>query len=461
MAVFQGASEAPISESYGSIRSNAEKQSTGSGPEGCDENGPAAALLVGHVSIQICSLLPPVRLGPPCRRPILIATKYLVFRGQGTRNCALTAQCEISLAINFIPSHYVGVWSFDHRRQFASDNNAGCCPEVFAALQNSNPGHVVGYGSDAITTQAKEAFRELFETDCETFFVFSGTAANSLAIGSFCSAHHSVLCHRHSHVESDECNAPGFLNQGLRIVTVEGENGKIDLPNLQEGLRGRRDFHASQPRVVSLTNTTELGTLYRANEIAELANLAKRSGLAVHVDGARFANAVASAGCTPAELSWKAGVDVLVLGGTKNGLAFGEAVVFFHSQDAADFMYRMKQSGQLASKMRFLAAQWLGLLSGGKWLEYARHANLMAERLYLQLSRFAAVKLLFPREGNAVFAKIPRPVVDRLYELGWRFYTDVGPGGGARLMCAWDTTEEDVNRFTQDLGIILEIDISA
>jgi threonine aldolase len=355
------------------------------------------------------------------------------------------------LAGNFIPFHYVGVWSFDHRRQFASDNNAGCCPEVFESLKKANSGHVVGYGLDAITARAKEAFRALFEIDCETFFVFNGTAANSLAIGSFCSPHHSVLCHEHSHIESDECNAPGFLNQGLRIATVQGADGKIDLASLREGLSGRRDIHASKPRVVSLTNTTELGTLYRPNEIAALTDFAKSNGLAVHVDGARFANAVASAGCTPAELSWKAGVDVLVFGGTKNGLAFGEAVVFFKRQEAADFMFRMKQSGQLASKMRFLAAQWLGLLSDGKWLEYARHANAMAESLYSQLSQIAPVKLLFPREGNAVFALIPDPVIAWLYELGWRFYTDVGPGGGARLMCSWDTTQEDVDRFTEDL----------
>jgi threonine aldolase len=355
------------------------------------------------------------------------------------------------LASNFIPFHCIGVWSFDRRRQFASDNNAGCCPEVFEALKNANPGHAAGYGSDAITAKAKELFRALFETDCETFFVFNGTAANSLAIGSFCSRHHSVLCHRHSHIESDECNAPGFLNQGLRIVSVDGADGKIDLANLREALRGRREIHASQPRVVSLTNTTELGTLYRPDEIAELADFAKSNRLTVHVDGARFANAVASAGCTPAELTWKAGVDVLVLGGTKNGLVFGEAVVFFQNQDAADFLYRMKQSGQLASKMRFLAAQWIGLLSGGKWLQYARHANTMAERLYSQLSQVAAVELFIPREGNAVFAKIPEPIVSRLYELGWRFYTDVGPGGAARLMCSWDTTEEDVDRFMNDL----------
>ena len=345
----------------------------------------------------------------------------------------------------------MSVWSFDHRRQFASDNNAGCCPEVLAALQNSNPGHVAGYGSDSLTAKAKDAFRTLFETDCETFFVFTGTAANSLAIGSFCSRHHSVLCHRHSHIESDECNAPGFLNQGLRIVTVDGPDGKIDLANLGAALRGRRDFHASLPRVVSLTNTTELGTLYRPAEIAELAEFARSNNLAVHVDGARFANAVVSAGCTPADLTWKAGVNVLVFGGTKNGLAFGEAIVFFKKQDAVDFMYQMKQSGQLASKMCFLAAQWLGLLRDGKWLEYAGHANAMAERLCLKLGQIPSVKILFPREGNAVFVKIPDPVLARLHEGGWRFYTHVGPSGGARLMCSWDTTEEDIDRFAEEI----------
>ena len=344
-----------------------------------------------------------------------------------------------------------GGWHFEHRRQFASDNNAGCCPEVLEALRSFNAGHVVGYGSDELTAKAKEKFRTLFETDCEIFFVFNGTAANSLAIGNYCSRHHSVLCHAHSHVQSDECNAVGFLNQGVRIVPVDGADGKITLEHLQKALRGRRDVHASLPRVLSLTNITELGTLYRPNEIAHLTEFARNNQLAVHMDGARFANAVASAGCTPAELTWKAGVDVLVFGGTKNGLAFGEAVVFFNREAPSEFMYRMKQSGHLASKMRLLAAQWLGLLNDGKWLEYARHSNAMAERLSSQLRQVATVKQLFAREGNAVFVNIPEPAVRRLHEQGWRFYTHVGSGSGARLMCAWDTMEEDVDQFVLDL----------
>jgi threonine aldolase len=337
------------------------------------------------------------------------------------------------------------------RRQFASDNNSGICPEALEAIRRFNVGHVVGYGSDEITATAEQCFRELFETDCITYFVFNGTAANSLAIGSFCSSHNSVLCHRFSHVESDECNAPGFLNQGLRIVPVDGADGKIDLSNLREALRGARHIHASQPRVLSLTNATELGTVYRLEAVAELAEIAKQNRLAVHMDGARFANAVATAGCTPAELTWKAGVDVLVFGGTKNGLAFGEAVVFFDRNAAADFLYRMKQSGQLASKMRFLAAQWIGLLENGKWLQYAQHSNEMAARLYSHLSGIESIKLLFPREANTVFAKIPEPIVAQLHGRGWRFYTDVGPGGDARLMCSWDTPEEDVDRLVKDI----------
>jgi len=357
----------------------------------------------------------------------------------------------VFLTLYRIPIQCVAVWNFDHRRQFASDNNSGCCPEVSEALAGLNQGHVVSYGADELTTKAKDSFRTLFETDCEVFFVFNGTAANGLAIGNYCSRHHSVLCHGHSHVESDECNAVGFLNQGVRIVPVDGADGKITIDTVQAALQGRRDVHASLPRVLSLTNVTELGTLYRPDEIARLTDFARTNQLVVHVDGARFANAVASAGCAPAELTWKAGVDVLVFGGTKNGLAFGEAVVFFNRKDAAEFPYRMKQSGQLASKMRFLAAQWLCLLTDGVWLKYARHSNAMAERLFSRLSQIPAAKLLFPREGNAVFAKIPEHAVSRLYALGWRFYTHVGPGAGARLMCSWDTTEEDVDRFAQDL----------
>jgi threonine aldolase len=341
----------------------------------------------------------------------------------------------------------------DQRRHFASDNNAGICPEALEAIRSANAGHATGYGDDATTEKAKQAFADLFETRCEVFFLFNGTAANSLAVGSFCSPHHSVICHRFSHLETDECNAPGFLNPGLKTVGVDGLNGKLAIESVREALKGRRDVHASQPRVISMTNSTELGTVYHPHEVHEMSDLARQNSLAIHVDGARFANAVAAAHCHPADLSWRAGVDVLVFGGTKNGLALGEAVVFFDLERAVKFLYRMKQSGQLASKMRFLAAQWLGLLPNGRWFHYAQHANAMATRLAEGLSRLPGLKLLFPTEANAVFVRIPGPTVDALHANGWHFYTDVGPGSGARLMCSWDTTEEDVDRFVNDAAV--------
>ncbi|MBV9673770.1 MAG: low specificity L-threonine aldolase [Verrucomicrobia bacterium] len=339
----------------------------------------------------------------------------------------------------------------ENRRHFASDNNAGICPEAIAAIARWNTGHVPAYGSDSVTVKAQSIIQDIFETDCSSYFVFNGTAANSLAVGSFCDRQDAVLCHRYSHIETDECNAPGFLNPGLKVIAVEGTKGKIQPDLLNAKLAGSREIHASQPRVLSLTNTTELGTLYRPQEIGQLCELAKGRNVAVHVDGARFANAVASSRSSPAELSWKAGVDVLVFGGTKNGLAFGEAVIFFEKHASKRFLYRMKQAGQLASKLRFLAAQWLGILENGRWISYAEHANAMARRLNDLLRTIPSVEIPFPCEGNAVFAHLPEPVVTGLHRMGWRFYSDVGPGGGSRLMCSWDTTPEDVDQFGADI----------
>ena len=337
---------------------------------------------------------------------------------------------------------------YDHRRHFASDNNAGVCPEIWEAMQEANVGHLVAYGDDSITDHARKAFRDLFETNCETYFVSSGTAANALAIGAFCERQNSVICQKFSHGETDECNASGFLNPGLKVRLVDGLNGKIDASAIDEVFINLR---SSLPRVLSLTNATELGTIYRPAEIAEFSSICKKHKLVLHMDGARFSNAVASANCTPAELTWKAGVDVLVFGGIKNGLAFGEAIVFFDCSVVGDFVQRVLQSGQLIAKMRFIAAQWLGLLANDRWLLNARHANAMAQRLATKLAETPEVDLLFPCEANAVFAKLPDPVVTKLRAHGWRFYIGVGPGGGARLMCSWDTTENDVDQFIEEL----------
>jgi threonine aldolase len=328
-------------------------------------------------------------------------------------------------------------------RQFASDNYAGICPEAWAAMAQANQGHVASYGDDPWTARASELIRELFEAPCEVFFVFNGTAANSLALSAMCQSYHSILCHETAHVETDECGAPEFFSNGTKILLVPGDDGKIDPDALEAKVLRRTDIHYPKPKVVSLTQATELGTVYRPEEIRAISEEVRRLGLRLHMDGARFANAVAALGVAPREITWEAGVEVLSLGGTKNGGGLGEAVVFFNSDLAHEFDYRCKQSGQLASKMRFLAAPWVGMLAEGAWLRYARHANDMAALLESELRKIPEVSLLFPREANSVFAQLPLTAADRLREQGWRFYTFIGQGG-ARLMCSWDTTEEDV-----------------
>ncbi|MGD0059120.1 MAG: low specificity L-threonine aldolase [Verrucomicrobiia bacterium] len=336
-------------------------------------------------------------------------------------------------------------------RHFASDNNSGICPEVWAALQEANTGHVTGYGDDPWTEKAKRLIRDLFETDCDVFFVSNGTAANSLAVASLCDSYHSVIAFDCSHVATAECNAPGFFAPGVRLQAVEGENGKLTPDAIEHVANARRSVHVSLPRAVSLTQATELGTVYTRDELTAISKVARGHGLLVHMDGARFANAVSSLGVKPREISWESGVDVLSFGGTKNGMAFGEAVVFFNRGLSQDFLYRCKQSGQLASKMRFIAAQWIGLLQDGAWLRNAKKANDSAALLETKLRGRPGVRMLYPRQVNAVFVDMPKRVVDGLHESGWQFYTHVGPGG-SRLMCSWDSTADDVEAFARDVA---------
>jgi len=335
-------------------------------------------------------------------------------------------------------------------RHFGSDNYAGMCPEVVEALAEANCGHAPGYGEDPWTQQASDLLRTLFQTDCEVYFVFNGTAANSLALASLCQSYHSVLCHELAHIETDECGAPEFFSNGTKLLQLPGKQGKIDPAEVERAVTRRTDIHYPKPRVLSLTQSTELGTVYMPQEIRALSAVARRHHLRLHMDGARFANAVASLGASPAEVTWQAGVDVLSFGATKNGSAVGEAVVFFHRELAAEFDYRCKQAGQLASKMRFLTAPWVGLLQNGAWLRHARHANKMAALLERGVTGLG-YQLLFPRQANAVFVEFPTPVATHLRAQGWRFYTFIG-SGGVRLMTAWDTREEDVHAFVGDLA---------
>jgi threonine aldolase len=342
------------------------------------------------------------------------------------------------------------------RRHFASDNYAGICPEAWAALAEANQDHAVGYGDDPWTARAADLIRQVFETHCDVFFVFNGTAANSLALASLCQSYHSILCHETAHVEADECGAPEFFSNGTKVLLVPGADGKMDPAGVERMIGKRTDLHYPKPRALSLTQSTELGTVYTPEEIKAIWAKAKSFGLKIQMDGARFANAVVSLGVAPKEITWQAGVDVLCFGGTKNGTHVGEAVVFFDRELAREFDYRCKQGGQLASKMRFISAPWVGMLQDGAWLRHAAHANKMAAYLESKLQPIARVKLLFPRQANAVFAELPRPVIDALHQRGWKFYTFIGQGG-CRLMCAWDTTEADVDAFVTDLKSLVGV----
>jgi threonine aldolase len=336
---------------------------------------------------------------------------------------------------------------------FASDNTAGLTPEALAALQAANAGGSPSYGADEWTTRAHRLLNEVFETECRVFFVFNGTAANALALAQFCRSHHSVICHDYSHVDTDECSAPEFFTGGSKVIAVAGPGGKLRPSDIEPVFARGHGIHYPKPGALSLTQSTEWGTVYTPEEVRALTTLAKNRGLAVHMDGARFANAVAALaarGVKPADFTWRAGVDVLSLGGTKNGMHTTEAVIFFRPDHAQDFEYRVKQGGQLASKQRFAAAQWCGMLEQGSWLRHAAHANAMAGKLAAALRGVPALKLIVEPEVNGVFVELPGAVVEKMWARGWHFYRFIGEHG-YRLMCSWATRPDDIERFMADL----------
>lgn len=334
------------------------------------------------------------------------------------------------------------------KRQFASDNYAGLCPAGWKALAEANAGHATPYGEDPWTARACDRIRELFETDCEVFFVFNGTAANALALAALCQSYHSVICHRTAHIETDECGAPEFFSNGTKLLLAEGDDGRVDPASVVDLVTRRGDIHYPKPRVLSLTQATELGTVYTPAQLETLGELARSHELRLHMDGARFANAVAALDVPPRTLTWEVGVDVLCLGGTKNGLTVGEAVVFFDTALAADFAYRCKQAGQLASKMRLISAPWIGLLEQDTWLANARHANACAARLASGLADVPGVVLSHRPEANAVFVAMSGAFAESLRDRGWRFYDFIG--GAYRFMCSWDTEPGDVEALVAD-----------
>ena len=337
---------------------------------------------------------------------------------------------------------------------FASDNWSGICPEAWDALADANRGHAPAYGGDQWTAAAVAEIRKLFDTDCEVFFVYTGTAANSLGVAAMARNSDAVICSNNAHILVDECGAPGFFSGGATLLPAQTPDAKLTVEMIDRLAVTPHDVHSSRPKVVALTQSTELGTVYAPAEMRAIADFAHGRGMRVHVDGARFANAVASLGCAPADIAWRAGVDVLSLGGTKNGLPFGEAVVFFDRALAEEFGRRRMQGGQLASKMRYLAAPWLGVLRSGAWLRYAAHANAMARRLASALEAVPGTRLLAKVQANGVFIDVPLPAIAALRGRGWPFYEFVGDTG-IRLMCSWDTTPEVVDAFAADFRAIL------
>lgn len=335
-------------------------------------------------------------------------------------------------------------------KQLASDNYSGICPEALEYMLKANAEDDLAYGDDHWTLSAADRFRELFETDCEVYFVFNGTAANALSLATLCQSYHSVICHELAHVETDECGAPEFASNGAKLLLGEGPNGKLTPDSLNALITKRQDIHYPKPKVVSVTQPTEVGTLYSLEELQAINEVSQQHNLKIHMDGARFANAVASLGVSPADLTWRQGVDVLCFSGTKNGLAVGEAIVFFDKALAEDFGYRCKQAGHLASKMRFISAPWLGLLKSGAWLANAQHANRCAAYLSEKLQAMDSLQLMFPTQANAVFIEMPQPMIAGLKQRGWRFYTFIG-AGGVRLVTSWNTTYQQLDAFIEDV----------
>src|ERR1700758_4506198 len=332
-------------------------------------------------------------------------------------------------------------------RSFASDNNAGVHPEILEAIARANDGHVIAYGDDAYTRAAIAKFEEHFGPGIEVFFTFNGTGANVLGLQALTRPYQAVLCSDYAHIYTDECGAPE-KHLGSKLIPLAHENGKISLDSVRHAYHGIGDQHHVQARVISITQSTEMGTVYQPEEIQTLSRFAHEREMFLHMDGARIANAAASLGQTLRQATRDLGVDVLSFGGTKNGIMGGEAVVFFNRILSSDFLYLRKQGMQLASKMRFIAAQFEALLTNDLWKRSAEHANRMARLLEAELRRIPQVKIAWKVEANGVFAQIPRPAIQKIMEQ-YFYYPWIEDQCVVRWMCAFDTAEEDVKEFAK------------
>jgi len=343
---------------------------------------------------------------------------------------------------------------------FCSDNVTGVAPEIMAALVAANDGAAMPYGNDEYTQRLDALFSELFETDVTVFPVATGSAANAIALSVLTPPFGAIYCYAESHINVDECGAPEFYTGGAKLVTLPGYQGKIRAADLAEVLKkaGAGVVHHVQPAAVSITQVTEAGTVYNIDEIHQIAEITHAHGLSLHMDGARFANAVVSLGCSPADITWRAGVDVLSFGATKNGAMAAEAVVFFNQAKAETFSYRRKRSGHLFSKMRFLSAQLEAYIKDNLWLRNATHANQMADHLAAGLSSLPGVKLCHRVEANEVFIQLPEALIEGLFAEGFNFYRWEGEESTTvRLVTAFNTTEEDVTALIEAARAIFSV----
>jgi threonine aldolase len=335
-------------------------------------------------------------------------------------------------------------------RSFASDNNAVVHPEVLEAIARANRGHAVGYGSDSHTESAVEKFREHFGDEIRVFFVFNGTAANVLSLQALTRPYHAVLCPELSHIYTDECGAPEKLT-GCKLIPLPAPDGKLTVETVAHAYHGIGDQHHVQPRVISITQSTEMGAVYKPAEIEALARFAHERKMFLHMDGARISNAVAAQQLSLRQATRDLGVDVLSFGGTKNGLMGVEAVVFFRAELADDFSFLRKQGMQLASKMRFMSAQMEALLTNNLWRRNAEHANRMARLLEQEIKKIPRVTVVYPVDANGVFAQIPPAAIPKIHER-YFFYVWSDEESIVRWMCSFDTTEEDVKQFAEFVG---------
>lgn len=342
-----------------------------------------------------------------------------------------------------------------NKTSFASDNYAGIHPDILKAIAEANNKHVPAYGGDHYTARAIEKFHEQFGNDIEVYFVFNGTAANVTSILSLTRSYHAVICAAKAHIQMDECGAPEKIT-GAKLLLVPSVDGKITIDKMQTHLERVGDQHHVQPRVVSISQSTEFGTVYTPQEIKTIAEFAHKNKMFLHMDGARIGNAAASLDVTLRTITKDAGVDVLSFGGTKNGMMVGEAVVFFNRDLAKDFQFIRKQNMQLASKMRFISAQFHALLSNDLWLRNARHANKMARLLADKLAAIPGVNITQSVDANGIFAIFPRQHISRLQEK-FHFYVWNEMTDEVRLMTSFDTTEDEINDFVEHIHAVMKI----